>query len=162
MAPDESSSTFVRAAMLDRLGAETFDVLVIGGGITGVGVALDAASRGLRTALVERDDFASGTSSKSSKLSHGGLRYLEQGHVGLVREALAEGLAGDRERVQVQQRLQLAQHRADAVAQGEHAVGHQPGLHHRRDLKRLALANQVSHRIVGDQNLKGSAAATAA
>src|ERR1700712_2705772 len=76
--------------MLDRLGSETFDVLVVGGGITGVGVALDAASRGLRTALVERDDFASGTSSKSSKLVHGGLRYLQQGEVRLVYEALHE------------------------------------------------------------------------
>ncbi len=81
---------FDRAAMLRRLADETFDVLVIGGGITGAGVALDAASRGLRTALVERDDFASGTSSKSSKLIHGGLRYLQQGEVGLVYEALAE------------------------------------------------------------------------
>jgi len=71
-----------------RLGG--FDVLVVGGGITGVGVALDAASRGLRTALVERDDFASGTSSKSSKLVHGGLRYLQQGDVRLVYEALHE------------------------------------------------------------------------
>ena len=61
--------------MLAKLRAdEPFDVLVVGGGITGVGVALDAAARGLRTALVERDDFASGTSSKSSKLVHGGLR----------------------------------------------------------------------------------------
>ena len=65
-------------------------VVVVGGGITGVGCALDAASRGLRTALVERDDFASGTSSKSSKLIHGGLRYLQQGDVRLVYEALAE------------------------------------------------------------------------
>ena len=65
-------------------------MLVIGGGITGVGVALDAATRGLRTALVERDDFASGTSSKSSKLVHGGLRYLQQGEVRLVYEALHE------------------------------------------------------------------------
>ena len=64
--------------------------MVVGGGITGVGCALDAASRGLRTALVERDDFASGTSSKSSKLIHGGLRYLQQGDVRLVYEALAE------------------------------------------------------------------------
>ncbi len=64
--------------------------VVVGGGITGVGVALDAASRGLRTALVERDDFASGTSSKSSKLVHGGLRYLQQGEVRLVYEALHE------------------------------------------------------------------------
>lgn len=63
---------------------------MIGGGITGVGVALDAASRGLRTALIERDDFSSGTSSKSSKLIHGGLRYLQQGEIGLVYQALAE------------------------------------------------------------------------
>jgi glycerol-3-phosphate dehydrogenase len=67
-----------------------FDVLVIGGGVTGAGVALDAATRGLRTALVEMSDFASGTSSRSSKLFHGGLRYLEQLNFGLVREALHE------------------------------------------------------------------------
>jgi glycerol-3-phosphate dehydrogenase len=79
-----------RATMLRRLADESFDVLVIGGGITGAGVALDAATRGLRTALVERDDFASGTSSKSSKLVHGGLRYLQQGDVRLVYQALAE------------------------------------------------------------------------
>jgi glycerol-3-phosphate dehydrogenase len=65
-------------------------VLVVGGGITGAGVALDAASRGLRTALVERHDFGAGTSSKSSKLIHGGLRYLSQGDYGLVAQALAE------------------------------------------------------------------------
>ncbi|MCU1392971.1 MAG: glycerol-3-phosphate dehydrogenase [Ilumatobacteraceae bacterium] len=76
--------------MLRRLADETFDIVVVGGGITGVGVALDAASRGLRTALIERDDFASGTSSKSSKLVHGGLRYLQQGEVRLVYEALHE------------------------------------------------------------------------
>ena len=70
---------FERRAMLDRLATEPFDVLIVGGGITGAGVALDAASRGLRTALVEAADFASGTSSKSSKLVHGGLRYLQQG-----------------------------------------------------------------------------------
>ncbi|MEP7202619.1 MAG: glycerol-3-phosphate dehydrogenase/oxidase [Ilumatobacteraceae bacterium] len=81
---------FRRADMLDRLEAESFDVLVIGGGITGTGVALDAAARGLRTALVERDDFASGTSSKSSKLVHGGLRYLQQGEIRLVYQALRE------------------------------------------------------------------------
>jgi glycerol-3-phosphate dehydrogenase len=83
-------TTFDRAAALDRLENETFDVLIVGGGITGVGVALDAASRGLRTALVERDDFSSGTSSKSSKLAHGGLRYLQQKEFGLVYEALYE------------------------------------------------------------------------
>src|SRR3954468_2453373 len=81
---------FDRATNLRRLADERFDVLVIGGGITGAGVALDAASRGLRTALIERDDFASGTSSKSSKLVHGGIRYLQQGEVELVYEALAE------------------------------------------------------------------------
>jgi glycerol-3-phosphate dehydrogenase len=82
--------SFDRARSLQALADTTFDVLVIGGGITGAGVALDAASRGLRTALVERDDFASGTSSKSSKLVHGGLRYLQNGDVRLVYEALRE------------------------------------------------------------------------
>jgi glycerol-3-phosphate dehydrogenase len=87
---DVPSAPFDRSAMLRRLESETFDVVVVGGGITGAGVALDAASRGLRTALVERDDFASGTSSKSSKLIHGGLRYLQQGEIRLVYEALHE------------------------------------------------------------------------
>jgi glycerol-3-phosphate dehydrogenase len=82
--------TFDRAEGIRRLGDETFDVLVIGGGITGTGVALDAASRGLRTALVDKGDLASGTSSKSSKLVHGGIRYLQQKEIGLVYEALAE------------------------------------------------------------------------
>src|SRR3954471_3535289 len=81
---------FDRDEALRRLADDPFDVLVVGGGITGAGVALDAASRGLRTALIERDDFASGTSSKSSKLVHGGLRYLQQGDVRLVYEALHE------------------------------------------------------------------------
>ena len=81
---------FERDFHIDRMKSEQFDVLVIGGGITGVGVALDAASRGLRVALVEKDDFSSGTSSKSSKLIHGGLRYLQQGEIGLVYEALHE------------------------------------------------------------------------
>ena len=82
--------TFDRTDAVRRLADETFDVLVVGGGITGTGVALDAASRGLRTALVDKGDFASGTSSKSSKLVHGGIRYLQQKEVGLVYEALAE------------------------------------------------------------------------
>lgn len=90
MAPERPPVPFDRRAMVPRLGAEEFDVVVIGGGITGVGVALDAASRGLRTALVERDDLASGTSSKSSKLIHGGLRYLQNGDVKLVYQALRE------------------------------------------------------------------------
>src|SRR5438128_8769819 len=70
--------------------AEQFDVVVVGGGITGAGVALDAASRGYSVALVEREDFAAGTSSRSSKLVHGGLRYLQNFDLGLVREALLE------------------------------------------------------------------------
>ena len=85
-----TAHNFSRPASLQRLANEEFDVVVIGGGITGAGVALDAASRGLRVALVERDDFASGTSSKSSKLVHGGLRYLQQGDVRLVYQALRE------------------------------------------------------------------------
>jgi glycerol-3-phosphate dehydrogenase len=81
---------FRRADALRRLADEEFDVLVVGGGVTGAGVALDAASRGLRTALVEKDDFASGTSSKSSKMIHGGIRYLQQREFRLVYENLAE------------------------------------------------------------------------
>ncbi len=79
-----------RADVLRRLTDTTFDVLVVGGGITGAGCALDAASRGLSVALVEKDDFASGTSSRSSKFVHGGLRYLQQGEVRLVYDALRE------------------------------------------------------------------------
>ncbi|MPZ61542.1 MAG: FAD-dependent oxidoreductase [Propionibacteriales bacterium] len=79
-----------RAAAWHRLRSEEFDVLVVGGGVTGAGTALDAATRGLRVALVEARDFASGTSSRSSKLLHGGLRYLEQLNFDLVREALRE------------------------------------------------------------------------
>jgi glycerol-3-phosphate dehydrogenase len=81
---------FRRDDALRRLADEEFDVLVVGGGVTGTGVALDAASRGLRTALVEKGDFASGTSSKSSKMVHGGLRYLQQREYRLVYENLAE------------------------------------------------------------------------
>src|SRR5690606_3151958 len=79
-----------RAHNWRRLGDEEFDVLVIGGGVVGAGTALDAATRGLRVALVEARDLAAGTSSRSSKLFHGGLRYLEQLEFGLVREALRE------------------------------------------------------------------------
>ena len=85
-----ATTAFDRTQALDRLRSESFDVLVIGGGVTGAGVALDAAARGLRTAIVERDDWASGTSSKSSKLIHGGLRYLQQKEYLLVYENLAE------------------------------------------------------------------------
>ena len=70
--------------------AQEFDLLIIGGGITGAGAARDAARRGLKVALIDQDDLASGTSSRSSKLVHGGLRYLEQGEFSLVFEAVAE------------------------------------------------------------------------
>ncbi|MBA3234956.1 MAG: glycerol-3-phosphate dehydrogenase/oxidase [Chloroflexi bacterium] len=79
-----------RQADLRRLAAETWDVVIVGGGIVGSGALLDAVSRGMRAALIEQDDFAAGTSSRSSRLIHGGLRYLEQFRFGLVREALAE------------------------------------------------------------------------
>jgi glycerol-3-phosphate dehydrogenase len=79
-----------REQAVGRLGQETFDVVVVGGGATGAGAALDAATRGLSVALIEARDFAAGTSSRSSKLIHGGLRYLEQMEFHLVREALRE------------------------------------------------------------------------
>src|SRR4051794_11847932 len=79
-----------RAQAWRALDGGAVDVLVVGGGVTGAGVALDAVTRGLSTALVEARDFASGTSSRSSKLFHGGLRYLEQMDFQLVREALRE------------------------------------------------------------------------
>ncbi len=88
--PPGAAGRFRRDRALERLAADRFDLLVIGGGITGAGVALDAASRGLKTALVERQDFAAGTSSKSSKLIHGGLRYLQQHEYRLVYENLSE------------------------------------------------------------------------
>ena len=86
----------VRFSVLDRdkhlkkLKSETFDLLIIGGGITGAGIALDASSRGMKVCLVEKNDFASGTSNKSTKLIHGGLRYLKQLEIGLVRESGSE------------------------------------------------------------------------
>jgi glycerol-3-phosphate dehydrogenase len=84
LGPDE------RRAALQRLAGDVFDVVVVGAGATGAGSALDAVTRGLSVALVEARDFASGTSSRSSKLIHGGLRYLEQRDFALVREALHE------------------------------------------------------------------------
>jgi glycerol-3-phosphate dehydrogenase len=79
-----------RVRALEALRTSEFDILIVGGGVVGAGAALDAASRGLSVALVEARDFAAGTSSRSSKLIHGGLRYLEQRDFGLVREALRE------------------------------------------------------------------------
>ena len=79
-----------RSQALAALTEDEFDVVVVGGGITGAGVALDAATRGYSVALLERADYASGTSSRSSKLVHGGLRYLQNFDLGLVREALLE------------------------------------------------------------------------
>ncbi|MEZ0266712.1 MAG: FAD-dependent oxidoreductase, partial [Phycisphaerae bacterium] len=80
----------IRRTALDALRNDVLDVLVIGGGIVGAGVARDAALRGLRVGLVEQYDFASGTSGRSSRLLHGGLRYLAQGRIGLVRQASRE------------------------------------------------------------------------
>src|SRR6478609_8461961 len=85
-----SFSFKTREEALKKFRSEVFDLLIIGGGITGAGVARDAASRGLKVALVERRDFAFGTSSRSSKLIHGGLRYLQNFEIGLVFEALSE------------------------------------------------------------------------
>jgi len=82
--------TDYRRAALERMRSERFDVLVVGGGVTGCGLALDAATRGLSVALVERHDFAAGTSSRSGKLIHGGLRYMEHLRFALVRESLRE------------------------------------------------------------------------
>src|SRR5256885_8413203 len=79
-----------RADAIEAIAGQRFEVVVIGGGVTGAGVALDAASRGYSVALLERDDYAFGTSSRSSKMVHGGLRYLRNFDLGLVREALLE------------------------------------------------------------------------
>lgn len=85
-----SPANVARAHAFGKLARKTFDLLVVGGGITGCGIARDAAMRGWRVALIEKDDFASGTSSRSSRLVHGGIRYLEHGHLGLVFEASRE------------------------------------------------------------------------
>src|SRR5687768_5701116 len=79
-----------RGTFLEKLKVEQYDLLIIGGGITGAGIALDAAARGLKTALIEKNDFAFGTSSRSTKLIHGGLRYLKQLEFGLVKEVGSE------------------------------------------------------------------------
>ena len=83
-------SNLSRKPVIEKMQAEEFDIVVIGGGITGAGIALDAASRGLKVALLEKGDFASGTSSKSTKLIHGGLRYLKQFDFWLVKEVGSE------------------------------------------------------------------------
>ncbi|MEQ8715995.1 MAG: FAD-dependent oxidoreductase [Acidimicrobiales bacterium] len=92
MAPEQlrGPRRFDRSTMLAELADRTFDVVVVGGGLTGAGVALDAASRGLRTALVERDDFSSGSSAHSAKLLHGGLRHLPDGDRRLITTAFGE------------------------------------------------------------------------
>ena len=83
-------SSINRKELIQSLSEERYDLVIIGGGITGAGIALDAASRGLKVALVEKNDFASGTSSRSTKLIHGGLRYLKQLEIALVREVGSE------------------------------------------------------------------------
>ena len=87
---DAPFSHQTRTVTLQTLAAEPVELLVIGGGVTGAGIARDAAMRGIRTALVDMSDFGSGTSSRSSRLIHGGLRYLEHGHLRLVFEACRE------------------------------------------------------------------------
>src|SRR5450631_1745336 len=81
-----------REGMIEKISdpSTIWDMIIIGGGATGVGVAIDAASRGYDVLLLEQSDFAKGTSSRSTKLVHGGVRYLEQGNIGLVKEALKE------------------------------------------------------------------------
>src|SRR6266513_1554524 len=105
-ATQEVAPTELRRQQVASLAQNDFDLLVVGGGITGCGIARDAALRGLRVALVEKDDFASGTSSRSSRLVHGGLRYLEHGHLHLVFEA-----SGERRRL-----LRLAPHLVHPLA----------------------------------------------
>src|SRR5688572_29816267 len=86
----DSFSALSRNLIVSRLQSVKYDLIIIGGGITGAGIALDAASRGLKTALIEKNDFAFGTSSRSTKLIHGGLRYLKQLEFGLVKEVGSE------------------------------------------------------------------------
>jgi glycerol-3-phosphate dehydrogenase len=88
--PSGRFSLRTRTANLQRFQRDKFDIAIVGGGITGTGIARDAALRGLSVALLEKGDFGSGTSSKSSRMVHGGLRYLRQRHVSLVRESLRE------------------------------------------------------------------------
>ena len=88
--PQPGFSTLARPAILHQLASHPFDLLVIGGGITGAGIARDAALRGLKTALVERQDFAGGTSSRSARVIHGGVRYIESLQFDVVRQACAE------------------------------------------------------------------------
>lgn len=83
-------SVLQRTSQIKKLSTETFDIVIIGGGITGAGIALDASARGLKVCLVEKNDFASGTSNKSTKLIHGGLRYLKNFEISLVRESGSE------------------------------------------------------------------------
>ena len=111
-----------RERLLERLATEEFDVLVIGGGVTGCGAALDAASRGLSVALVEKRDFAAGTSSRSSKLIHGGLRYLEQFDIGLAKRPFHRIRSGRRASVN------LPQHIVDQYGHADKT--HQQDKHH--------------------------------
>jgi len=90
MSQDIAFSNIGRKEKLQKIAADTYDLIVVGGGITGAGIALDASSRGLKVLLLEKGDFASGTSSKSTKLIHGGLRYLKQFDFWLVKEVGSE------------------------------------------------------------------------
>ena len=119
-----------RAAVLQRLAGERFDLLVIGGGAAGTGLAAAAAERGLRTALLERDDFAAGTSSRSTKLLHGGVRYLERAvrrfdpdEFRLVREGLSERAAVMRQAPHLTRRLAILTPCPDPASLGYFAAG---------------------------------------
>ena len=115
-----------RSDMLARLDRhEAWDIVVIGGGATGVGIAVDAASRGYDVLLVEQHDFGKGTSSRSTKLVHGGVRYLEQGNIALVMEALKERPSGDIFRAQAQALDQL---RRELKVFTQYGAGFQPSL----------------------------------
>jgi glycerol-3-phosphate dehydrogenase len=127
-----------RGRAIETLAGEHFDVAVIGGGITGAGVALDAASRGFSVALVEKADFASGTSSRSSKLVHGGLRYLQSFDLGLVREALLERQLMVRLAPHLVRPLPLV---VPAFGLNMYDVMATPGLRGRRSARRAASGN---------------------
>jgi glycerol-3-phosphate dehydrogenase len=135
-----------RAAQLRRLQQETFDVLVVGGGATGAGTALDAASRGLRTALVERDDFSAGTSSRSTKLLHGGVRYLEQAVKGLDRTQFNLVKDALRERATL---LRLAPHLA-------HPLPILTPLYHRVQIPYMMTGLKLYDALAGRANLGSS------
>ncbi len=161
-----------RERALEALAGEQFDIVVIGGGITGAGVALDAASRGYSVALVEQADFASGTSSRSSKLVHGGLRYLQNFDLGLVREALLERQLMVRLAPHLVRPLQLVvpafdgarPDRLTGIGLNMYDVMAAPSLRARRSARRSAPENgdadwsPARHRVISGEEVSDAAA----